>query len=251
MTTVVRTLPGKDALILARSVVARTSSKGYVEAHGLRWRSDALRGWELSEIKLGRTPTVDVRIDELDLSVVFVELPDADKTVIRAISTQPQYTSRLSLFEHQKLKATLKEKAEHSRLSRMDDREAYRLRVEYYAALGRANDPISRRQLEKLRDQLASRRLDQSMPDDTDPTDIQNLENDEAEAPVILASDKKSRRSHSRGHADEKTTLPEMPIQESTAPQPSGELPSEVRATTNGFKVKPTFQSISTKRIPR
>lgn len=158
----IRTLSQRDVEILARNTIVATVTKGYVEHHGLRWSSPSLHEWMLRQQQNHRSRKVEVLIDELDLSVVFIVLPaeaGRPESKIRARSTQPQYTTNLSLYEHEKLKAAIKAKHQHSRLVRMADSELLRLRTEYYALLGRQGDPISARRLEKLRDQLAERRL--------------------------------------------------------------------------------------------
>lgn len=158
MSIPVRTLSPKDAEILARTVVTRSVSNGCVECYGLRWRSDAMRTWQVEQIGLGRKPEVLVRIDELDLSVVYVELLDNSRKTLRATSTQPKYTHRLSLFEHRRLKAALREHNLRDRLVHMQDEEAFSLRLEFYAALGRADDPVAYRRLVEVRDRLAALR---------------------------------------------------------------------------------------------
>lgn len=158
----VRTLQPRDVEILARSSVTATASKGYVERHGLRWRSDTLLEWELRQRNLRRGRKVELLIDELDLSTVFVLLPSEGghpQIKLRAVSTKPEYAKNLSLFEHQRLKVVLREKHLVCRLERMADRDLCEMRQEYFALLGRQSDPISARRLEKLRDQLAERRL--------------------------------------------------------------------------------------------
>jgi hypothetical protein len=136
----VRTLSPQDAEILARTVRVGMVSGGCVECFDLRWRSDALRTWEVEQRSLGRRPAVSIRVDELDLSVVYVEgqAESAERRCFRAISTQPQYTAHLSLFEHKRLKALIKQKGLHDRLARMTDDHAFNLRLEYHAALGHA-----------------------------------------------------------------------------------------------------------------
>jgi len=163
----VRTLSPQDAEILARTVRTGTVSGGCVECFDLRWRSDALRTWEVQQRALGRRPTVSIRIDELDLSVVYVEslVENDERRHFRAISTQPQYTANLSLFEHKRLKALIKQKGLHDRLIRMADERAFNLRLEYHAALGHADDPVAYRRLVALRDQLAALRVKNSTDD--------------------------------------------------------------------------------------
>ncbi|MDO6386422.1 hypothetical protein [Uliginosibacterium sp. 31-12] len=160
----IRTISPQDADILGRTILTRTVSNGCVEAYALHWRSDALKTWELEQRARGEKPIVSVRVDELDLSVVYVELMDARRTVVKALSTKRKYTSNLSLYEHDKLKKALKKENLKDTLIAMSDEESFNLRLKYYAALGRANDPIAYRRLVELRDQLAALR-----EEDVDP----------------------------------------------------------------------------------
>lgn len=158
MSVVVRTLSPQDAEMLARTIEIGVVSKGRVERHGLRWSSDALRTWEVSQRALGKKPEVQIRIDELDLSVVYVEPLDGSNPTVRATSMLPKYTENLSLYEHRKLKEKLKELQIRDRMADMGDEQAFNLRIEYYATLGRADDPVAYRRLVGLRDQLAALR---------------------------------------------------------------------------------------------
>ena len=158
MSIAIRTLSPQDAEMLARTIEIGVVSKGRVERHGLRWSSDALRTWEVSQRALGKKPEVQIRIDELDLSVVYVEPLDGSNPTVRATSMLPKYTENLSLYEHRKLKEKLKELQIRDRMADMGDEQAFNLRIEYYATLGRANDPVAYRRLVGLRDQLAALR---------------------------------------------------------------------------------------------
>ena len=93
MSVKIRTLSPQDAEILARTIVTGVVSNGCVERHDLRWRSDALRSWEVSQRRLGKKPEVRIRIDELDLAVVYVEPLDGSGPSVRAISTLPKRCS--------------------------------------------------------------------------------------------------------------------------------------------------------------
>lgn len=251
----IRTLSDKDAHILARSSEKAIVSKGYVERHGLRWSSHALREWELTQRNLSRKPEVELLIDELDLGIVFVQLPGPAGQTLRAVSTQPQYTENLSLFEHEKLKAALKQKNLECRLGRMDDRKLYVLRLEYYAMLGRQSDPISRRRLEKLRDELARRsegsrvkavaadalavssELNTNSPDEGSPV--------AAVAPKPQKSPKKSKPRQSA--VDPKATTP-APSPQPTPPNGPGQSLSTPRL---GSQSAPNFSSKSVRRTPK
>lgn len=155
----VNTLTAEDADILFRTTVSRTVTNGCVQVHDLKWRSDALRSWEIKQRQLGRKPQVEVRIDELDLGHVYVRTLGDEDIFLMADSTQPQYTKHLSLYEHKLLKKELQEKGIRERFERMQDIELYRLRQEYYAALGHADDKVARIRRDRLRDALAARAL--------------------------------------------------------------------------------------------
>lgn len=158
----VRFLSREEAEILLRASQEGVASSGRVECHGLTWKSDALRTWEQQQRALGRKPRVRILIDELDLSVVFVETLEGDKLTLRALSTKPLYTQALSYFEHRKLKEILKKKQIEDRLKDMEDEQAFTLRIEYYAQLGRAKDPIAFKKMVALRDQLVALRSQQA-----------------------------------------------------------------------------------------
>lgn len=159
MSAPIRFLTSHDAEVLARTSIDRTSSKGCVEVHGLTWKSDALLGWELTQRDLGHLPKVEVRIDELDLSVVYVDVPERGVGPFRAISRQPNFTQGLSVYELNKLRKLVKDKELADRLGRLSDEEATRLRTEYYAELGRAHDPASLKRLTDLVHQMNRKRL--------------------------------------------------------------------------------------------
>ena len=160
MSIAIRTLSSKDAEMLARTIVTGVVSNGCVQRYDLRWRSDALRAWEVSQRWLGKKPEVQIRIDELNLAVVYVEPLDGSHPIVRAISTHPTYTHELSLYEHKKLKEKMKELRLRDRIIQMGDERAFSLRTEYYATLGHADDPTAYRRLVGLRDQLAALRTE-------------------------------------------------------------------------------------------
>lgn len=157
----VRTLRAEDAKIMARTVEMRTAVSGRVECHGLIWKSDALLEWELRQREMRKDPKVEVRIDELDLHEVYVEIPDGDDGPFLARSHQPEFTRGLSLFELRRLKKAIQEKELVDRLGRLDDREATRLRQEFYAMLGHGHDPVAQKRLSELQNQMAQLRLQQ------------------------------------------------------------------------------------------
>ena len=199
MSIPVRTLSPQEAEILARTVVTGLVSNGCVERYGLRWRSDALRTWEVEQRGLGRKPEVTIRIDELDLSVVYVELLDNSRKTLRATSTQPKYTRYLSLFEHRRLKAAMRKQAIRDRLVLMQDEEAFALRIQFYAALGRADDPVAYRRLVEVRDRLAALRgPDPACSEVADPTE-----------PVAPAKKSRSRPQRTDDAAVHPATSPE------------------------------------------
>jgi len=268
----IRTLTPKDAEILARSSVTATVSKGYIERHGLRWTSNALREWELRQKNLDRPCEVEVLIDELDLAAVYVVLPAEEGNsplTLRALSTQPMYTQYLSLYEHEKLKVALKQENLESRLLHMQDSVLYDLRLKYYALLGRQDDPISARRLEKIRDQLAARGLaEASSGAEQNTVPASDRRNDsasrpEAEAPVVAdptpAVQKKVRKKRDKPFEPPTAKSADFsPAQEATdpvAPTPSEPAPASALpvppSTPRSVKTKPTYPSMHIKRIPK
>ena len=169
--------------MLARTIVTGVVSNGCVERYDLRWRSDALRAWEVSQRGLGKKPEVQIRIDELNLTVVYVEALDGSNPIVRAISTLPKYTHNLSLYEHRKLKEKMKELRLRDRIVEMGDEKAFNLRIEYHATLGRANDQVAYRRLIALRDQLAALRAGGQHP--TDTASVSNVAKTAVPAPPV------------------------------------------------------------------
>lgn len=275
----IRTLSQRDVDILARCSFTSTISKGYVEQHGLRWTSPSLREWELRQRNLKRSRKVEVLIDELDLSEVFVVLPAENgnpQAKLRAISTQPLYTEHLSLYEHEKLKSAIKAEHLKSRLSRLQDSELYRLRTEYYALLGRQKDPIAARRLEKLRDQLAERRharkvraaaedtqATDSLPPDKTPTSppadtaTGALPAPEPQAaPRPTRSQKKPKAADAPATETSKHKTPDPPEPpptpaESTQPDPPGATPPADTPTATSSQNSPIYSAIRIKRKHR
>ncbi len=160
MKVAARTLSAQEAEILARTAEVRTASKGLVEVYGLTWRSDALLSWENGQRAMGRDPKVEVRIDELDLHVVFVAAKDGSAGPFRAQSRQPTFTKGLSLFEWNRLKKAVRDKALADRLGRLDDSEAMSLRIEYHEQLGHGDDPTALKRLADLQNEMARLRQD-------------------------------------------------------------------------------------------
>lgn len=155
----IRHLKREDAEVMARTVVERTATGGCVEVYGQSWSSSSLLGWELQQREMGKDPKVEVRIDELNLHVVYIDLPERGVGPFKALSRQPLFTDGLSVNELNRLKKAIKDKELSDRLGRLPDAEASALRVEFYATLGRANDPAALKRLTQLQDQLARLRL--------------------------------------------------------------------------------------------
>lgn len=153
------TLDKQDAEILLRDERECTLSNGRIEAHGLQWKCTGLKGWEYSQRRLGHDPKVTALIDELDLFTVYVTTRDNPGRPQKAVSICPLYTQGLSLYEHKLVKAELKKKRIKARISRMKDKELYRLRLEFHAALGHRDDRIAKRTLQRLLDHKAALRL--------------------------------------------------------------------------------------------
>ena len=240
-----QTIDEADADIIFRTTESRTISNGRVQVHDLMWYSHALRSWEVRQRQLGRKPEVDVQVDELDLGYVYVRLPDNDGTIIKAESTQPQYTRNLSLYEHRLLKEETKKKGIKERFERMKDAELYRLRLEYFAALGHAKDTVARVRRDRLRDALAARH-----PETPALRGDQNTSGQAIAPPTDSSTD-----------ADAAPTRQSSkPEQDSTQPPPTEEEPNHKTGTSipekpetpktpaekTGFPVRKNVQRIKT-----
>ncbi len=176
MSQPIRFLKPDDAEVMARNIVERTASRGCVEYAGLKYSSPALLDWENRQRELGKDPKVDVRIDELDLSFVYVDVPERGVGPFKALSRQPSFTNGLSLSELNRLKRTIKDKELADRIGRLADEEALKLRTEFYALLGRAHDPAALKRLTQLQDELARQRLQQAGADNPPSTAVEPVE---------------------------------------------------------------------------
>ena len=103
------TYPLDNLDTIAREVIRRTVSHGRVTAHYLCWYSHALATLEQYLRERGLSRKVDVYIDSLNLDRVYVRDPRNDGVLIQADCTRPDYAAGLSLFEHLKVVAELRE----------------------------------------------------------------------------------------------------------------------------------------------
>jgi hypothetical protein len=71
------------------------------------------------------------------------------------------FTKGLSLFEWNRLKKAVRDKALADRLGRLEDSEAMSLRIEYHAQLGHGDDPTALKRLADLQNEMARLRLQQ------------------------------------------------------------------------------------------
>lgn len=208
----IRFLTREDAELMARNVVERTSVRGCVEYAGLKYSSPTLLDWELRQREMGKDPKVEVRIDELDLSFVYIEVPERGVGAFKALSRQPSFTTGLSISELNRLKKVIKDKELADRLGRLSDGEALRLRTEFYAQLGRAQDPAALKRLTQLQDKLARQRLQQAGADNPTSTATEPVE----------ARPKRPRKdpSSSTAKATEQPAAPETaPVIQPASPQ--------------------------------
>lgn len=150
MSAVIETISKDAADLYARSVLERTVSNGRVEAYGLKWFSPALRLHEVNQKELGRSATVEVLVDEFDLSNVRVMLPNSME-VIRPLSTQPEYVTGLSLYEHQKIREHLRETAAGERLAKMECAELVEHRRIFRKLLEELGDKAAQRQYARIK----------------------------------------------------------------------------------------------------
>jgi putative transposase len=201
------TLTQKDADILLRDEVERTLTQGVVEAHGLQWKCPALTTWEQTKRRLNQERKVSVRIDELDLSKVYILTPDRSEPHI-AYSRRPTYTQNLSLYEHKQIKEFTKQKRINDRLERLGDKELYKLRLEYKASLGHADHKIALRALERLRDYG-----NKDLPESNEQNSADESPNNSAPEPTPGNNES---REPAKGRRDESKSPPQKEDKEAT-----------------------------------
>lgn len=240
----VRTVFEDEAEHLTRSSCERIVVKGCVQVHDLRWGSDALATWERREREEGRKPAVEVRLDELDLSFAIV-IPPGHKLQFKATARRPQYMEQLSLYEHNLLKKALKQKAAYERLMMQSDAELYRLRVEYFAALGHAEDKVAAARRERLLDThrerdtaLLQRQLDNAdrQPEEPDTT---------ASAGPDATADRPPRKRPQRKRPD---PPPQTPPETPTSPA-SGDAIQQEQSPDGG--AEPSRPAVPTDAMPK
>lgn len=249
----VRTLSAQDADVLGRSVETRTLVGGVVECHGLSWKTNALHDWENTERALGREPRVEVRIDELDFHVAYIDSPTGGGA-IKLDSRQPEFTRGLSLFELNRLKKVVKDKALADRIGRMSDGEALRLRIEWYALLGHGDDPVAQRRLSDLQDQLAKLRLQRAGLPPSKEEHAPGLP--PPETPSTPPKPGTTKRAGAKA-AQKRPAPPPTPAPQPQAPPTPTDVPpptpSPAPAPTErkpGDLPKPKFPSLNLKRSP-
>lgn len=89
------TLTTTEANAIARRPYHRTIQNGRVQFEGLTYFSHALATMRAQGIK-----KVKILVDELDMQTVFVEHPTERGSLILAESTEPDYTTGLTLYAH-------------------------------------------------------------------------------------------------------------------------------------------------------
>lgn len=258
----VRTVCKDEAELITRSSCERIVTKGCVQVHDLRWGSDALATWERQERKEGRDPTVEVRLDELDLSFAVVIPLGENKLEYQATACHPQYMKHLSLYEHNRLKKVLKQKAAYERMMMQSDEELNRLRVEHFAALGHADDKVAAALRERLLDTHRQRdtALLQSKLDSADRTTAQEPAATAATGPDATAAPPPRQRAPRKRPDPPPQPLPETPSSpasdDATKPEPSPDDAEErsrpANPTDAARKIrKPLRPRIAINREPR
>jgi putative transposase len=95
---------------IARIPYRRTVNNGRVQLHDLQYKSHTLATWEAQGKR-----DVNVLSDELDLGFVYVCHASEPEVLVRADCTRGRYASGLTKYEHDLVKAQLKELAEKDR----------------------------------------------------------------------------------------------------------------------------------------
>lgn len=99
-----RQVDAAEADAVARAPYRRVAVEGRVTVQDLQWFSQGLTTYEQSERHKGRTPWVDVLIDESNLATVLVQ-PIGGQQIFMAESTKPGYANDLTMYEHKEIAA--------------------------------------------------------------------------------------------------------------------------------------------------
>lgn len=103
------TFPKAHLETIAREIEYRDIVKGRVKVHGLQWYAPTLASLE-QELKNTKKPKqVEVYIDSLNLSRVYVRNPHGKKGMIPCDAVKSEYTKGLSLYEHRQIVDEIKE----------------------------------------------------------------------------------------------------------------------------------------------
>lgn len=104
------TYSANDVDVIARTLVHKTISDGRIKHLNLKWYSNALSTLEQELKNSGKPAQVDVYVDELDLSCLYIKIPGEKAGFIKAMSTYPDYTEELTAYDHDLISQDLKAK---------------------------------------------------------------------------------------------------------------------------------------------
>lgn len=121
----------EDIDLFARCVSRRTINNGRVRSENLFWYSHALATIEQRLKSKKKKAIIDIYIDELDLSQVYVKDPFDENNYILAVSTKSEYTSKLSLYEHRLIETEKLSYSKSYAVTQLED-EANQLRRELW-----------------------------------------------------------------------------------------------------------------------
>jgi len=97
------TFPKEHLDTIAREIEYRSIVKGRIRVHNLHWHSQALATLEQVLKNTKQSTEVEVYLDSLDLSKVFVRDPRDKKAMIQCDAVKPEYANGLSLYEHEQI----------------------------------------------------------------------------------------------------------------------------------------------------
>lgn len=145
MTVQPRTMTEDEVSMIARTPYRVSINKGRVRQLNLAWFSHALR-----TLESGYKGKVVVLIDEMDLSKVYVEDPRNKGILIVAESTDPEYTTGLTLSMHLAARKELKELTDRDLLELGNKAALYA----YYVLMQKiqTDSKFAEKQMRKLRE---------------------------------------------------------------------------------------------------
>ena len=141
----------EDSLdVIAREVIKADISNGRVRHKYLHWYSHALATLEEKLRQQNSSTKVEVYINTLNLGKVYVKDPDNRGVFITCVSTNPDYTKNLTMYEHKKVLEDKKLQADKD-ISSYSNKELEVAKWELWKKINKAGSKFARKQIARIK----------------------------------------------------------------------------------------------------